>query len=391
MNTDNNEYENNKTEKQIKKWDDFNLNPDIMRGVFAYGFELPSEIQKKTIPSIISKQDIIAQAQSGSGKTGAFVIGTLNRIDVSKKELQALILAPTRELVQQIATVINKLGSFMEGLIVKTIFGGTSIQQDAADMKQHVPHIVVGCAGRTIDMIKRRYLPTSKIILFVLDEADEMLSRGFNQQICDIVKHLNENVQVALFSASFPPEILELTTKFMRNPITITIMPEELTLECIQQRYIALRDDHMKFDTLKDLFSIISISQCIIYCNSVNRVIDLYNAMTDDNFSVCAIHSSMDKSAREQTLKQFINGGYRVLISSNVTARGIDIQQVSTVINFDIPKNVHTYLHRIGRSGRWGRKGLAINFVTRQDVPLMQSIEKHYNIAITEFTTNLLV
>ena len=374
-------------EKQIKCWEDLSLNHNLLRGIFAYGFELPSEIQKTAIPHIILQKDVIAQAQSGSGKTGTFSIGVLQSIDVSLIALQALIIAPTRELAIQIASVITKIGGFIDGLVIKTIIGGTSIRDDADDIQNNPPHVVVGCAGRIYDMINRRYLRTNNIKLFVLDEADEMLSKGFKPQIYNIFQRLPENIQVALFSATMPPEILELTNKFMRNPVSITIKKEELTLECIQQHYIALQNDQSKYNMLTGLFSLISVSQCIIYCNSVNRVIDLYKSMINDNFSVCAIHSSMTKLERECTFKQFRDGGFRVLISSNITARGIDVQQVSTVINFDIPNCVHTYLHRIGRSGRWGRKGLAINFITRHDIPMMQTIEKHYNISINEFST----
>jgi len=216
-----------------------------------------------------------------------------------------------------------------------------------------------------------------------------MLSHGFKDQIYNIFQHFPENIQVALFSATLPDDILTLTNKFMRNPVKIIMKKEELNLECIQQSYIALQDDFQKYDTLKDLFSIISVNQSIIYCNSVKRVIDLQKAMSDDGFSVCCIHSSMDKSDRDKIFSQFRKGEHRVLISSNITARGIDVQQVSTVINFDIPKCVHTYLHRIGRSGRWGRKGLAINFITKRDIHLMQKIESHYKITIEELQSTI--
>jgi len=218
-----------------------------------------------------------------------------------------------------------------------------------------------------------------------------MLSKGFKEQIYNIFQYFNENIQVALFSATMPSEIITLTNKFLRNPVKIIMKVEELSLECIQQFYIAIMDDRSKYEMLKNLFSLISVSQCIIYCNSVKRVMDLYDAMVNENFSVCAIHSSMDKTEREKAFHSFRNGGYRVLISSNVTARGIDIQQVSTVINFDIPKCVNTYLHRIGRSGRWGRKGFAINFVTKQDVYNMRNIEKHYKINIKELPNDFQV
>jgi translation initiation factor 4A len=371
-----------------KTWDDFNMKTEILRGVYTYGFENPSDIQKKTFHHIKSGKDIIAQAQSGSGKTGAFTIGLLEHIDVSEKSVQGLVIVPTHELAKQVANVISSIGSSMNGLLVSTVIGGTSIQETAAEIKANCPHIIVGCAGRIYDMIKRRYINVSKVKTFVLDEADEMLSQGFKEQIYNIFQHFNEKIQVALFSATMPPEIMVLTEKFMRDPVRIVVTPDKLTLECIEQFFIAMYDDFAKFDMLKNLFKVISVNQCIIYCNSVKRVADLYEAMSADGFSVCAIHSSMDKSDRDKIFHAFRGGSYRVLISSNVTARGIDIQQVSTVINFDIPKCTSTYLHRIGRSGRWGRKGCAINFVTKRDIFNMRNIEEHFKINIKEMPTD---
>jgi len=377
--------------KTINTWDDFELKDCLLRGIYSYGFENPSEIQKKAILPIISGNDTIAQAQSGTGKTGAFSISTLQRIDVTKKELQGLIIAPTHELAKQISSVIGSIGNSMEGLVIKTMIGGTSVQQDISDMNENPPHIIVGCAGRIYDMIRRKNINVNTVKLFILDEADEMLSGAFKDQIYNIFQHFNSNIQVAIFSATMPEEILTLSNKFMRNPIKITMKKEELNLEGIQQYFIAIQNDFYKFETLKQLFTMISVNQCIIYCNSVKRVIDLHRAMTDEGFSVCAIHSSMDKVERDNTFRNFRSGGYRVLISSNITARGIDVQQVATVINFDITNCVHTYLHRIGRSGRWGRKGLAINFVTKRDIGYMRNIEEHYNISINELPKDLQV
>jgi len=377
--------------KTINTWDDFELKDCLLRGIYSYGFENPSEIQKKAILPIISGNDTIAQAQSGTGKTGAFSISTLQRIDVTKKELQGLIIAPTHELAKQISSVIGSIGNSMEGLVIKTMIGGTSVQQDISDMNENPPHIIVGCAGRIYDMIRRKNINVNTVKLFVLDEADEMLSGAFKDQIYNIFQHFNSNIQVAIFSATMPEEILTLSNKFMRNPIKITMKKEELNLEGIQQYFIAIQNDFYKFETLKQLFTMISVNQCIIYCNSVKRVIDLHRAMSDEGFSVCAIHSSMDKVERDNTFRNFRSGGYRVLISSNITARGIDVQQVATVINFDITNCVHTYLHRIGRSGRWGRKGLAINFVTKRDIGYMRNIEEHYNISINELPKDLQV
>ena len=211
-----------------------------------------------------------------------------------------------------------------------------------------------------------------------------MLSSGFKEQVYNIFHYLPQNVQITLFSATMPHELYNLTDKFMRNPIKILVKTEMLTLEGINQYYINIRDDNIKYETLKDLFSTFSVSQCIIYCNSIKRVSDLYDAMINDEYPVCQIHSNMLKDERHKNYMDFTRGVYRVLISSNVTARGIDIQQVETVINFDIPNNVHTYLHRIGRSGRWGRKGVGINFITRRDYKIMKEIESYYNTEIKE-------
>ncbi len=370
---------------EIKTWDELNLKNGLLRGIYANGFENPSEIQKKAILPIINKNDVIAQAQSGTGKTGAFTISALQITDVSIDELQSLIIAPTQELARQIHNVVNKLGSFMDGLRTQLLVGGTSVQGDIDKLRNAPPHIVVGCSGRIFDMIKRRHLNLSTVRLFILDEADEMLSQGFKEQIYNIFQYLNNKVQVAIFSATLPRDVMQLTDKFMQSPIHITMKREDLSLDGIEQYYLAMYTDNEKFEMLKKMFEQLTISQTIIYTNNVKRVSDLYEAMKRDGFPVCCIHSSMEKNERSAALDEFRAGKYRVLISSNVTARGIDIQQVGTVINFDIPKCVHTYLHRIGRSGRWGRKGLAINFVTEGDIHIMKHIESHYSITIKEF------
>tara|TARA_B100001059_G_C17801541_1_gene566474 strand:- start:609 stop:1778 length:1170 start_codon:yes stop_codon:yes gene_type:complete len=375
--------------KQIERWDDMNLKDELLRGIYAYGFENPSDIQKKAILPMVSGKDLIAQAQSGSGKTGTFAISTLQKIDTTQSTTQALILAPTHELAKQISRVLIDIGQYIEGLVIKTLIGGSSVREDIREMNAKTPHVIVGCTGRVLDLLSKRHIQGNDIKWLVLDEADEMLSHGFGQQIREMFQgYFHEDLQVALFSATMPPEMLHLTDKFMRNPIRIMVKKEELSLKCIQQFYVALPNDDIKYDTLLDLFSMISTSKCIIYCNSVRRVVTLYECMLRDGFSVCHIHSNMEKSERYDIFNQFRNGDTRVLISSDITARGIDVQQVSTVVNFDIPRNVHTYLHRIGRGGRWGRKGFAINFVTKRDVGDVRRIESHYDIQIHELPAN---
>lgn len=378
---------------EFTTWEDVDeLNPQLLRGIYAYNFEKPSHIQQRSILPIMRGHDVIAQAQSGTGKTGAFGVATLQTIDLDPKktDVQALVMAPTRELAKQIHDVITNLGMQMTGLKVQLLVGGTSTDDDAKILKTEMPQIVVGCPGRVFDMIRRRNINARNIKLLVLDEADEMLSAGFKDQIYNIFQHLSNSVQVCLFSATMPQELHVLSEKFMRNPVKILVQAEQLTLEGICQYHIALEDDDGKFATLQDLFKTISMSQCIIYCNSVKRVSDLTEAMVLKGYPACCIHSGMDKDARDDAYVNFKAGKYRVLISSDVTARGIDIQQVSTVINFDLPKSVHTYLHRIGRSGRWGRKGTGISFVTRRDIRQLKEIEVYYNTNICELPSSFI-
>jgi superfamily II DNA/RNA helicase len=385
---DNSEYDS--LAYEINSWDELDMSPDILRGIYAYGYEKPSPIQKKAIKPIILGKDIIAQAQSGTGKTAAFSVGALAVIDLNQNETQVLMLSPTRELSSQTAQVVTCLGEMMEGLRVQTLFGGQSIDDsNSIFSKKTAPHIICGCPGRVYDMMRRDTITTKKIKLLVIDEADELLSAGFKEQIYNIFQYFNNDIQVALFSATLHENIYAITDKIMRNPVKISVKTEQLTLEGISQYFVAVDDDRQKYATLKDIFGFISLSQCIIYCNSVKRVSDLYEAMREDDFPVCRIHSGMDKPERDSAFNEFKVGSCRVLISSNVTARGIDVQQVSTVINFDVPKDVHTYLHRIGRSGRWGRKGVGINFITRRDVPKLKEIEEYYACEIQEMPANV--
>jgi translation initiation factor 4A len=384
INTTNKEY----LIEEINSWDEFtelqNEKIDLLRGIYSYGFEQPSPIQKKAIRPLMEGRDIIAQAQSGTGKTGCFTIGTLYRIDPTKSTVQAMILAPTRELSRQILSVIESISVSMKGVKCQLLVGGTSTEADRDSLLTDKPQIVIGCPGRIHDMMRRKYLDTKNITIMVLDEADEMLSVGFKEQVYNIFQFLPQDVQVGLFSATMPPELHSLTEKFMRNPVKILVKSEMLTLEGISQYYIALNDDNDKYITLKDLYGQISMSQCIIYCNNIKKVADLHEAMLTDGYPVCCIHSGMEKEARLESYNDFKSGKYRVLISSDITARGIDVQQVSTVINFDIPKCIHTYLHRIGRGGRWGRKGTGINFVSKRDFRKIKEIEKYYNTQIKE-------
>lgn len=370
---------------EYEKWDNIpNINPNILRGIYNCGFENPSPIQSKAISPIIEKQNIIAQAQSGTGKTCAFVTGGLHLIDINKNVTQQIILLPTRELAYQVHQVLLQLSKHLTHLKSYLLVGGTSVSDDIKNLTNNVPHIVVACPGRLMDLFQKNVLQLKHVHCIIIDEADEMLSFGFKSQILSILKETMENTQICLFSATIPSDLNNLINKIIINPVKILVKQSMLTLEGISQYYVAFDEENYKYDTLKDLYTSINFAQTIIYCNSLRRVEYLYQLMLKDNFPVCCIHSNMEKNERINAYKEFKNGKFRICISSNVTARGIDIQQVSTVINFDIPNDVHTYLHRIGRSGRWGRKGTAINFITKQDICLMKSIETYYNTEINE-------
>jgi len=370
-----------------ENFDDMSLKEELLRGIYAYGFEKPSAIQQRAIVPCIKGMDVIAQAQSGTGKTATFSIAILEKIDTSLRECQALILAPTRELAQQIQKVVMSLGDYM-GAQCHACIGGTSVREDMRklDVGQH---IVVGTPGRVFDMISRKVLRPNDIKQFVLDEADEMLSRGFKDQIYDVFRHLNQEIQVILLSATMPAEVLEVTTRFMRDPIRILVKKEELTLEGIRQFYISVEREEWKLDTLCDLYETLTITQAVIFCNTRRKVDWLTEKMHQRDFTVSAMHGDMDQKERDVIMREFRSGSSRVLITTDLLARGIDVQQVSLVINYDLPTNRENYIHRIGRGGRFGRKGVAINFVTEEDKRALQDIEKFYNTQIDEMPMNV--
>jgi len=370
-----------------ENFDDMDLREDLLRGIYAYGFEKPSAIQQRAILPVLEGHDTIAQAQSGTGKTATFAISVLQKLDLTLNQCQALILAPTRELAQQIQKVVIALGDYMKTNIHACV-GGTAVREDIRILSQGV-HVVVGTPGRVYDMINRGALRLDRCLIFCLDEADEMLSRGFKDQIYDVFRFLPESVQVALFSATMPSEVLEVTNRFMRDPIRILVKRDELTLEGIRQFYIAIEQEDWKLETLCDLYETLTITQAIIYCNTRRKVDWLTEKMQSRDFTVSAMHGEMDQRERDLILREFRDGASRVLITTDLLARGIDVQGVSLVINFDLPTNRENYIHRIGRSGRFGRKGVAINFLTLPDHKYLQDIEKFYNTQIEEMPPNV--
>eukprot|EP00403_Amphidinium_massartii_P028189 CAMPEP_0178402698 /NCGR_PEP_ID=MMETSP0689_2-20121128/16980_1 /TAXON_ID=160604 /ORGANISM="Amphidinium massartii, Strain CS-259" /LENGTH=393 /DNA_ID=CAMNT_0020023615 /DNA_START=91 /DNA_END=1272 /DNA_ORIENTATION=+ len=371
----------------VDSFDDLDLQEGLLRGIYSYGFEKPSAIQQRAIRPVLDGRDTIGQAQSGTGKTATFVIGSLQRIDFSKKACQTLILAPTRELANQIHKVVLALGDYLN-VRCHACIGGTNVQEDIQKLRAG-QHVIVGTPGRVFDMISKRHLSLDSLLSFVCDEADEMLSRGFKDQIYEIFKTLPPDVQVCLFSATMAPDVLNLTSKFMRDPVRILVKKDELTLEGIRQFYVAIEKEEWKLDTLCDLYETLTITQAIIYANLRRKVDYLADQMQKRDHTVSTMHADLDQKERDLVMKEFRSGSSRVLISTDLLARGIDVQQVSLVINFDLPSNMENYLHRIGRSGRFGRKGVAINFVTNQDVRTMKEIESYYHTQIEEMPADI--
>ncbi|KAJ3323760.1 translation initiation factor eIF4A [Blyttiomyces sp. JEL0837] len=371
----------------VDKFDDMNLRDELLRGIYSYGFERPSAIQQRAILPVLKDHDVIAQAQSGTGKTATFSISILQKLDMSKKQTQALILAPTRELAQQIQRVVISLGDYMNAECHACI-GGTNVREDIRKLEAG-SHVVVGTPGRVFDMINRGALRAEHIKMFVLDEADEMLSRGFKDQIYDVFQLLPPSTQVVLLSATMPVEVLEVTKRFMRDPIRILVKRDELTLEGIKQFYVAVEKEDWKLDTLCDLYETVTITQAVIFCNTRRKVEWLTEKMHGREFTVSALHGEMTQQERDVIMKEFRSGSSRVLITTDLLARGIDVQQVSLVINYDLPTNRENYIHRIGRGGRFGRKGVAINFVTSDDIRMLRDIETFYQTQIEEMPLNI--
>ena len=365
-----------------KSFEDLNVKDTLLRGIYGNGFELPSSIQQRAILPVIDGHDVIGQAQSGTGKTATFTIGVLQRIDESLDKTQAIILTHTRELALQVNTVASSLSDYM-GVNINLSIGGISVKENI-DMLNANPHIVIGTPGRVLDMINKKVLSTKFLKLMVIDEADEMLSKIFMNQIYEIFRFLPGNIQVALFSATMPAEFFDLTTRFMRDPIKILVKTDQLTLEGIKQYYINVERNEFKFDTICDLYSKFSVAQSIIYCNSKKIVDDLDRKLNENGFAVSKIHGKMPQEERNEIMTRFRKGESRILVSTDLLSRGIDVQQVSVVINYDIPQNVENYLHRIGRSGRFGRKGVALNFMTYYDVKNLHEIERYYSTSIEE-------
>ncbi|AMD21248.1 HEL032Wp [Eremothecium sinecaudum] len=359
-------------------FENFYLKRELLMGIFEAGFEKPSPIQEEAIPIALTRRDILARAKNGTGKTAAFVIPTLELVKPKINSIQALIMVPTRELALQMSQVVRTLGKHC-GVSCMVTTGGTNLRDDIMRLNEPV-HILVGTPGRVLDLASRKLADLSECSLFIMDEADKMLSRDFKSLIEQILSFLPSSHQSLLFSATFPLTVKEFMVKHLNKPYEINLM-DELTLKGITQ-YYAFVEERQKLHCLNTLFSKLQINQAIIFCNSTNRVELLAKKITDLGYSCYYSHARMKQPERNKVFHEFRQGKVRTLVCSDLLTRGIDIQAVNVVINFDFPKTAETYLHRIGRSGRFGHLGLAINLINWNDRFNLYKIEQELGTEI---------
>jgi len=373
--------------KEYRSFDDMDLHDNLLRGIYAYGYERPSSIQMKAIVPVIQRRDIIAQAQSGTGKTATFLIGSLQQIDTSTKHTQVVVIAPTRELALQILSVCTELSRYMD-IQAHCAIGGTSIYNDIRQLEKGA-HIVIGTPGRILHLSSKGILKLNNIKSIILDEVDEIFSTGFKDQVYDIFQYFPEECQVGLFSATMQESTLEISRKILRNPIKVFVKNDDVTLHGISQFYIDVKKEYYKFDTLLDIYDKLTISQAIIYLNSKKKAELVREKLVENGHSVSCIHGDLSQKERNDVIKDYRRGVSRILIATDIIARGIDVQQVSIVINYDLPYDKDVYIHRIGRSGRFGRKGIAINLVSEKEYQTLQTIENYYSTEISEMPMNI--
>jgi translation initiation factor 4A len=374
--------------KMYDSFDEMGLQDNLIRGIYSYGFENPSKIQQLAIVPMSKHTDILAQSQSGTGKTGAFTIGSLSVVDTNIKSPQVLVICPTRELAQQTERVARALGTHMN-LKVLSATGGNQLRADISALKAGA-QFIVGTPGRIYDLIRRGDLSVEHIRYVILDEADQMLEDLFAEQIKAILDNkFPSDTHLALFSATMPQNVLEIAENYLNNPVRILLPPDEVTLEGIKQYYVSLEREDWKLPVLLDLYQQIAVNQALIYVNKRQKAEWLAKQLSAQGFTLEYIHGEMEVGERKKRMEDFRSGSVRVLISTDLLARGIDVQQVSLVVNYELPVQRENYVHRIGRSGRYGKKGVAVNLIYGDEMNAMKEIERHYSTNINELPEDL--
>jgi translation initiation factor 4A len=385
--------------KAYDTFDEMDLPDNVLRGIYSFGYDKPSKIQRLAIVPIVKGRDMLAQSQSGTGKTGAFTIGTLANVDPTLQAPQVLVLVHTRELAQQHEKVARGIGQYLKvsehqtGLKVLCAVGGTSVGQDKKTLRAGA-QFIVGTPGRIFDLIRQGALKLDQLKHLILDEADQLLEDLFAEQIEAILKTgaFPPSTRLGMFSATMPVEVLDLAERYLQNPVRILTPPEEVRLEGIQQFHILLDREDWKIEALADLYKHMTINQAIIFVNKKQTAEKLTKKMCDEGYTLEYIHGDMEAAERKKRMDDFRAANVRILIATDVLARGIDVQSVSTVINYEMPPSRENYFHRIGRTGRYGRKGLSINLIAGPDEEaMMKDIERHYSITIPHLPEDLTI
>jgi len=375
----------------LTSFDSAGLSEELLRGIYAHGFEKPSAIQSVAIGPMVAGRDVLGQAQSGTGKTGTFAVGTLSRVDPALKHVQVLVMAHTHELADQIAKVFRALSDYMKITVVLAV-GGIPRHGNVRDIRAGA-QIVVGTPGRIYDLATSGDLRFAALRCFVLDEADEMLRDRFAEQVGEITKiGLPPTCSVGFFSATLPPDVKELADRILKNPVRVTLKEADVKLEGIKQYYVTVQEESWKLETFCDIFEGLTIQSSILFVNTKERAERLYGALTERGFPVSVIYGEpMTQAIRKQRMDDFRKGSTRVLIATNLLARGIDVQQVSCVFNFDLPsfEDKESYIHRIGRCGRFGRKGVAISLLTQSEKDVLDQMAAHYEFDPQLLPSNL--
>jgi superfamily II DNA/RNA helicase len=369
-------------------FNELNLNEDLLKGVYLYGFTQPSSIQLKGITALSTNKDCILQSQSGTGKTATYLLGVLNKL-TNDKCVQGIIVTPTRELCDQVTLVASELAKFTKHSIVKCV-GGTNIQQNIKELR--TASVVVGTLGRLNHMINEKKLNIHNLKFIVLDEADELLEEGMPRTLVDLFDFAPNGVQVILISATMSKNLFTTSSRFVHDPIKVLLKNHEIAVDLISQFYIDVETEEFKFDTLLDLYNLVSTSQTIIFCNTIRKIEWLEENLKKNNFPITVIHSNMTQPERDLVVKEFRDGKTRLLLTTDLLSRGIDIPQVNMVINYDLPVNKETYMHRIGRTGRFANKGVSITMVRMKDpadAKTLFRMQQFYKINIKEMPTDI--
>ncbi len=373
--TSNEEQVSTEAVEQEIKFTDFDLLPEVQKAIRSIGYETPSPIQEQAIPALLEGRDILGVAQTGTGKTAAFALPLLSTIDTKAKGVQMLCLAPTRELAIQVAEAMQKYAHYIKGFKVLPIYGGADHRQQSRALDRGVT-VVVGTPGRVMDHMRRGTLNLDNLASLVLDEADEMLSMGFIDDIEWVLEQIPEDHTTALFSATMPRQIKNITEKYLNDPVRITIKSKTTTASTIRQRFLAVRNREQKIEALTRIFEVEEFNAAILFVRTKNETVELAERLAGRGHTVEALNGDMAQSSREKTVARLKSGKIDMVVATDVAARGLDVERITHVINYDIPYDTESYVHRIGRTGRAGRQGDAILFVNGREKRMLTSIER---------------